>query len=203
MHALSPTSSTLLGVSLLAFFLMTGCENTSGSAAEATGSAVNATGFAADATGFAAKATGSAAEATGSAAEATGSAAEDAAIDGTSTPATSLTTDVMPLIALTCGGCQRRTDAPFPAAVVNGAYCDPQDDLRAWVGSFIIPGDSSNSGFVAILTQQMALTKTHTDTTAGNGGTHGKRRYCNHCVVARPRRPGKRDPALEESYVKV
>ena len=35
---------------------------------------------------------------------------------------TSLSTDVFPLIAQSCGGCHTSTNAPFPSAMVNGAY---------------------------------------------------------------------------------
>lgn len=71
--------------------------------------------------------------------------------------ATSLRTDVMPIIEQSCGGCHTREDAPFPDAVINGAYYDEPQDILNLVGSFITPGDANNSGFVAILTQDLAV----------------------------------------------
>ena len=70
---------------------------------------------------------------------------------------TSLANDVMPLIAQTCGGCHTRNNAPFPPAIANDVYYDSKDDILALVGSFIIAGDSSQSGFVSILTQDLAV----------------------------------------------
>jgi hypothetical protein len=70
---------------------------------------------------------------------------------------TSLVEHVMPIIDQSCGGCHTRTDAPFPPAVANGVYCDDADDLLALVGTFIVAGDSANSGFVTILSQAMAV----------------------------------------------
>ena len=69
----------------------------------------------------------------------------------------SLRDDVMPLILQSCGGCHTDTDAPFPPAVVNGVVYQSADDILALVGSFIIAGDSANSGFLAILTQELAV----------------------------------------------
>jgi len=70
---------------------------------------------------------------------------------------TSLVEHVMPIIDSACGGCHTRTDAPFPPAVANGVFYDDAADLLALVGTFIVAGDSANSGFVAILTQSMAV----------------------------------------------
>lgn len=69
----------------------------------------------------------------------------------------SLQDDVFPLIAQSCGGCHSRTNAPFPPAVTNGVYYDDTDDVAALVGTFIIPQDADNSGFIAILTQDLAV----------------------------------------------
>lgn len=69
----------------------------------------------------------------------------------------SLANDVMPLIDKTCGGCHTRTEAPFPPAVENGVYYDDKEDLLALVGTFIVPGDSAKSGFVAILNQSLSV----------------------------------------------
>ena len=69
----------------------------------------------------------------------------------------SLASDVMPLVAASCGGCHTRLEAPFPAAVANGAFYDDVDDMMALVGTFIVPGDAAASGFVAILNQDFAV----------------------------------------------
>jgi hypothetical protein len=73
------------------------------------------------------------------------------------TPETSLSGDVMPLIQAQCGGCHTRTDAPFPDAVVNDVYLEIEDDLLGMVGTFITAGDAANSGFIAILKQEMEV----------------------------------------------
>ena len=70
---------------------------------------------------------------------------------------TSLSTDVFPLIAQSCGGCHTRTNAPFPPAVANGAYYDEPADIYGLVGSFIVAGYPDDSGFVAMLTQELAV----------------------------------------------
>lgn len=70
---------------------------------------------------------------------------------------TSLSADVFPLIAQSCGGCHTRTNAPFPPAVENSVYYDEPADIYALVGSFIIAGHPNDSGFVAILTQDLAV----------------------------------------------
>jgi len=69
----------------------------------------------------------------------------------------SLSADVMPLINKSCGGCHTRTNAPFPVAVDNGVFYDEKDDLLALVGTFIVPDDPMGSGFLAILTQDLAV----------------------------------------------
>lgn len=86
-----------------------------------------------------------------------GCADSDTGDTGDTTTGTSLVGDVMPLISQSCGGCHTRNDAPFPAAVANGVYYDDVDDLLGLVGTFIVPGDPVNSGFVAILTQAIAV----------------------------------------------
>lgn len=82
---------------------------------------------------------------------------EDTASDTGSVELTSLEADVMPIIIQSCGGCHTRTDAPFPAAVVNDVYYENKDDILVLVGSYILPGDPENSGFLAILTQDFPV----------------------------------------------
>lgn len=74
-----------------------------------------------------------------------------------STTETSLSGDVMPVMQSNCAGCHTRASAPFPEAVVNGAYYETGDDLLALIGTFIAPGDSANSGFIAVLTQDFPV----------------------------------------------
>jgi mono/diheme cytochrome c family protein len=69
----------------------------------------------------------------------------------------SLSGDVLPVVVNNCGGCHTRTDAPFEDAVVNEVYLETTDDIQGLVGTFIIAGDSSQSGFMSILTQDLAV----------------------------------------------
>ena len=70
---------------------------------------------------------------------------------------TSLSADVFPIIAQSCGGCHTRSNAPFSTAVENGVYYDEPADIYGLVGSFIVAGYPDESGFVAILTQELAV----------------------------------------------
>ena len=77
--------------------------------------------------------------------------------DDPETDVVSLETDVVPMIQANCGGCHTRTDAPYPEAVVNDVYWETKDDVLGVVGTFIVPGDSATSGFIAILRQDTAV----------------------------------------------
>lgn len=81
----------------------------------------------------------------------------DTADDSGVTFPASLEDHVMPIIDLACGGCHTRTDSPFSAAVVNGVYYDKKEDILNLVGTYILPGDSANSGFFSILSQDLAV----------------------------------------------
>jgi hypothetical protein len=60
----------------------------------------------------------------------------------------SLSTDVMPLITKSCGGCHARTNTPFPLAVANRVYYENTEDLLALQRSFILSIEALKSGFV-------------------------------------------------------
>lgn len=64
----------------------------------------------------------------------------------------SLTDDVLPLYLDRCGFCHTRTDSPAPPAVANNVFLEEKGDLLGLVGSFIIAGDSANSGLIAVST---------------------------------------------------
>ena len=88
----------------------------------------------------------------------TGCGDENSTSDNDDAPAgVSLSGDVLPLILESCGGCHKRMGAPFPNAVANEVYYEDEEDILGLVGSFIIAGDSANSGFVAILAQDLAV----------------------------------------------
>lgn len=69
----------------------------------------------------------------------------------------SLSTQALPLLTSACGGCHTRNNSPTPPAVANMVYLENKDDVLGFVGTFITAGDSANSGFVKILTQEMAV----------------------------------------------
>lgn len=73
------------------------------------------------------------------------------------TEAVSLADDVVPIISRECGFCHTRTKSPNPYAVANKVYLETSDDLLGLVGSFIMAGDSANSGFIAVLEQTMGV----------------------------------------------
>lgn len=68
----------------------------------------------------------------------------------------SLRTDVMPIFAANCAGCHARENG-IPEAVVNMAYLESPEDIMANVGTFIMAGDSANSGFVGVLRQDFGV----------------------------------------------
>ena len=69
----------------------------------------------------------------------------------------SLSADVMPVFAQNCAGCHARENSPFPDAVANGVYFENKDDILANVGTFIVAGDSANSGLVGVLRQDFGV----------------------------------------------
>jgi mono/diheme cytochrome c family protein len=69
----------------------------------------------------------------------------------------SLEMDGLPIIQARCGGCHTRGMAPFPPAVANDVYFETKEDVLGLVGTFIVAGDSSSSGFISILRQDMAV----------------------------------------------
>lgn len=69
----------------------------------------------------------------------------------------SLSSQALPLVVSSCGGCHARENSPTPAAVANMVYLEEKGDVLGLVGSFIVAGDSANSGFVKILTQEMPV----------------------------------------------
>lgn len=68
----------------------------------------------------------------------------------------SLSADVMPLVQLHCGGCHQR-EGGQAEAVVNDVYFEEKGDLLGLVGTFIIAGDSSSSGFMGVLSGDTAV----------------------------------------------
>ncbi|MFK7930474.1 MAG: hypothetical protein AB8H79_19970 [Myxococcota bacterium] len=62
----------------------------------------------------------------------------------------SLETDVMPIVITNCGGCHKRVDGN-EGAVRNGAYLEEKGDILGMVGTFIVAGDSANSGFLGVM----------------------------------------------------
>ncbi len=69
----------------------------------------------------------------------------------------SLANQALPIVQASCGGCHTRNNSPTPPAVANMVYLENKDDVLGLVGSFIVAGDSANSGFVKILTQEMPV----------------------------------------------
>lgn len=69
----------------------------------------------------------------------------------------SLSTQALPLVKASCGGCHARMNSPAPAAVANMVYLEQASDLTGLVGTFIVAGDSASSGFIKILRQEMGV----------------------------------------------
>ena len=69
----------------------------------------------------------------------------------------SLAKDVVPIIDRECGFCHTRTDSPNPMAVANKVYLEEGGDLLGLVGTFIVAGDSSKSGFIGVLDQSVSV----------------------------------------------